>query len=125
MRLLLDTHVFLWASAAPDRLGDLARAAIEDPANDVLVSAATAWEVAIKRALGTLTYEGDVATEARRLRFSGLPISLEHAAIVEELPALHRDPFDRMLVGQAVAERATIVTRDSAIEAYDVPVMAA
>jgi PIN domain nuclease of toxin-antitoxin system len=125
MRLLLDTHAFLWAVGRPDSLDPEARDAITDPANLVLLSAVTPWEIAIKRALGKLIFEGSVSEHAAANRFTPLPITLGHAEGVEALPALHGDPFDRLLVSQALAEDATIVTRDPAVAAYEVPVLPA
>lgn len=125
MKLLLDTHALLWAVAAPGVLRDSARSAIVDPRNVVLVSAVSQWEISIKRALGKLTFDGDVREHIARSRFTSLPITFDHAAGVEDLPALHRDPFDRMLVAQAQIEQAILVTRDAAVQGYDVATMTA
>lgn len=125
MRLLLDTHAVLWAVAAPDRLGGAARQAITDETNTVLVSAVCQWEISIKRALGKLTFEGDLAAHVEANRFTHLPITLAHAAAVGALPPHHRDPFDRMLVAQAEVEDAVLVSRDPVIHRYDVATMEA
>lgn len=125
MRLLLDTHALLWALGLPDELRPEARLAIEDIRNDVFVSAASAWEIAIKRALGRLDAPTDLVEATRVVGFGELPIRVAHALAVERLPPLHRDPFDRMLVAQAVVEGLTIVTRDPHFEPYGVDVLAA
>ena len=121
MNLLLDTHVLLWALDNDPSLSQAARKAIIDGDNIVFVSAATAWEIAIKRALGKLNAPtGDYLEELRRHRFTPLDITSEHALAVERLPSHHADPFDRILVAQAQIEKLTLITRDSRIQAYDV-----
>lgn len=127
MRLLLDTNVLLWSLASPQRLTPAVVAAIEDPANDVLVSVVCAWEIAIKLSTSRLTAPPNVATwlpsqiEARG--FAVLPVELRHALHVERLPAHHRDPFDRLLVAQADVDGLTIVTGDRAIADYPVSLL--
>lgn len=123
MRLLLDTHVLIWWDEGA-RLSARARAAIET-ADQVYVSAVSGWEIAIKTALGKLRPSRTVAEAAADSGFEELPLRLRHTEILASLPPLHRDPFDRMLVAQALAERLTIVTRDPAIAAYDAPVVRA
>jgi PIN domain nuclease of toxin-antitoxin system len=124
MNLLLDTHVFLWAIDDSPNLSPAARAAILDGRNVVYVSAATAWEISIKRAIGKLrTPEGDYLEELKLHRFTPLSITTEHALAVEELPHHHKDPFDRMLVAQAQEEHLTIITRDQRLNLYDVKVV--
>lgn len=125
MRLLLDTHAFLWAVGRPGELDPAAREAIEDPDNLVLVSAVTAWEIAIKRGIGKLRFDGSVAEQAALNHFTPLAITVAHAEGVGPLPPLHADPFDRLLVSQALAEQAVLVTRDEAVSAYDVEVLGA
>lgn len=126
MRLLLDTHTLIWALATPDRLSSAARAAIVSPANMVHVSAATAWEIAIKHALGRLTFPLDrFVPEVEAAGFSHLPIRADHALAAGSLPRHHADPFDRMLVAQARIEGLTLVSEDAAIAAYDVPLLSA
>jgi PIN domain nuclease of toxin-antitoxin system len=120
VRLLLDTHALLWALARPERLSKVASGAIRDPANEVFVSAASTWEVAIKSALGKI--EADVraiAQAARETGFLELPVTIAHTARVRTLPAHHRDPFDRILVAQALEERLIVVTHDAAFHAYE------
>ena len=121
MRLLLDTDVALWALTDDPRLSQRARALIADPANDVLVSAASVWEIAIKHALGRgdMPISGDQALDwFRQAGYQLLPIAPEHAAAVEHLPDHHRDPFDRMLVAQATAEPLRLLTHDPLVLRY-------
>lgn len=124
MRLLLDTNVVLWfvlgdRHRVPDRVVDV----VQDARIPVLVSAASVWEIAIKRSLGKLEIEDRWAGALTRLGFAQCPVTAEHAAAVEGLPWLHRDPFDRLLVAQAGLEEATLVTADARITAYDVPTL--
>ena len=123
MLLLLDTHVFLWWTGDDPALGPLARAAIADRENLVFVSAATAWEIAVKRASGKLDAPGDIADWVRQDGFAELAIEIEHAALSAELPNHHRDPFDRLLVAQARSEELTLVTSDPEIMQYDVEIL--
>ncbi len=125
MRLLLDTHAFLWAIGDPDRLHSAARAALWDPDNDVQVSVASVWEIGIKRGLGKLTAPDDLEPHLQAANFDPLPISLEHARAAGSLPLHHRDPFDRMLIAQAQLESLTLVTRDARFAVYGVPVLEA
>ena len=125
MRLLLDTHAFLWWIDGGRTLETEARAAIADGGSDVAVSAASAWEISIKRALGKLRLDADVGDQLRRNRFRPLPITVENALAAGALPRHHDDPFDRMLVAQALAEGLMIVTRDPRFEPYGVAVLAA
>ena len=123
MRLLLDTHAALAFLQDDPRLGADAAAALEDPSNQVLLSAVVVWEIAIKRAIGKLPVDQRYLSLLLDGGVEPLAISLEHARAVEELPPHHRDPFDRLLVAQAAAEHATIVTNDTRIGAYDVAVL--
>jgi PIN domain nuclease of toxin-antitoxin system len=125
VRLLLDTHALLWALGLPDELRLEARRAIEDARNDVFVSAASAWEIAIKRALGRLEAPDDLGDAIEAVGFAELPITIGHALAVERLVRHHRDPFDRMLIAQALVEGLTIVTRDARFEPYGVPILLA
>lgn len=126
MRLLLDTHVVLWALGAPDRLPAAVRDALVDADNELGVSAATVWEIAIKRQLGKLDLPRTVAhwllDAIEDLGATWLAITSGHAAAVETMPLHHRDPFDRLLVAQAAADGWTIVTCDAAFGAYGVPI---
>lgn len=125
MRLLLDTHVLLWALLDSERLHPQSRAAIVDGRNEVLVSTASAWEITIKRGLGKLDAPHDLPEQLRNARFEVLPVGLAHALAVGELPDHHRDLFDRLLVAQARVEELTLVTADPALRAYDVPTLPA
>ena len=124
MTLLLDTHVVLWWRQGGRRLSREARAAIAAAAI-VHVSAASAWEVAIKMAIGRLDLDQPFEAHVREAGFETLPITFAHAAEVARLPRHHADPFDRMLVAQARVERLTLVTHDRAFLAYDVPTLIA
>lgn len=117
MRLLLDTHVLVWWDN--DRLPRRVATAIRD-ADTVYVSAVTAWEIAIKSALGKIEARGTVAEAIADYGFSALPITVEHAEAVRALPTHHRDPFDRLLIVQSQHEALTLVTRDPAFAAYGV-----
>lgn len=124
MRLLLDTHALVWALSSPRRLPARARKGIEDPENVVFASAASTWEIAIKAALGKIDADLDEVTtgiEAAGLRT--LPISVAHTRRLRELPPLHRDPFDRILVAQALEEGLTIVTHDPVLPGYPAPTL--
>ena len=125
MRLLLDTHVLLWALGNPSSLSPGARAAIENPRTPVLVSSASAWEIGVKVSLGKLRAPVDLAEQLRDKRFTPLPVSIAHGLRVGALPLHHRDPFDRLLVAQAQLEGLTIVTRDDRIAQYEVETLAA
>ena len=118
MRLLVDTHVFLWWFADDRRLSAAERGAIRDAANEVYLSAASVWEIAIKKALGRLRVPEPVSAAALPLGFEPLLITFEHAEATAQLPPLHCDPFDRMLVAQATVESLTLVTRDPSIRSY-------
>jgi PIN domain nuclease of toxin-antitoxin system len=123
LTLLLDTHAALWWLRDDDRMGEEAARRLTAGTDDVLLSAAVVWEIAVKRSLEKL----DAPAAYLSLLLDGgaraLPITLEHAAAVERLPWHHRDPFDRMLVAQAQVERATLVSGDPALAAYGVPVV--
>ena len=123
MRLLLDTHILIWSLAEAHRLDEAVRTALTAPANTVVVSAATAWEIAIKRALGRIVFpleRYDAVLD--QVGFEQLTIQARHAIAAGGLPRHHADPFDRMLVAQAQLENLTLVTCDPLIHAYDVPV---
>lgn len=125
MRLLLDTHVLLWWLADDPRLAEPARLAIGAGENDVVVSAASAWEIAIKSRLGKVSAPGDLEQQLADNGFLPLAVEVRHALGVRDLPDHHRDPFDRLLVAQAQIEGLTLVTVDPTIARYDVPVLAA
>ena len=124
MKILLDTHLVLWWLADDRRLSAKARQLIADPVNVVIVSAATAWEVALKQALGKLRIEGEFEQAVREQGFDMLPVSFAHAAELRQLPAIHRDPFDRMLVAQARVEQLHLLTIDPQVLKYPAGVIA-
>lgn len=129
MRLLLDTHVWLWLQSSRKRIRDDVREQLADESNEVLLSAASSWEIAIKYARGTLPLPQPpseyIPSRMRRDRVDGLPVSHAHAVHVANLPLHHADPFDRLLVAQAQLEGISLVTVDPQIERYDVPVIRA
>lgn len=125
MKLLLDTHILIWAAGFPDRLPAEVHELIADPGNELFFSAASLWEVAIKSALG----RDDFAVDARLLRrglldngYSELPVASEHAVAIDGLPPIHKDPFDRLLVAQAMVEGITLLTADDAVGQYPGPI---
>lgn len=124
MKLLLDTHVVIWALTDPNRIGAAARAALEDGANTAFVSAASLWEICIKQNLGKLTLEEGwkraFESEIAGGSFTWLPISRAHCFETLALPWHHRDPFDRLLIAQARVEQAVLVTEDGAFPLYEV-----
>jgi PIN domain nuclease of toxin-antitoxin system len=127
LRLLLDTAAFLWAVEDSPRLSSTARQAIAHPANVLVFSAASAWEIAIKARQGGLVIPGDAGHFLREQvalwKLEQLHISIDHAAATSNLPGHHRDPFDRMLVAQCRVEGLTLVTNDPLIGRYDVPIL--
>jgi PIN domain nuclease of toxin-antitoxin system len=125
MRLLLDTHLLLWAAGRPEHLPPAARTLLDDPANELLFSAASLWEIAIKRGLGRSDFRVDPRILRRGLLDNGyceLPVTSEHAVSIDALPLIHKDPFDRILVAQAIVEGITLVTSDLALAQYPGPV---
>lgn len=125
MKLLLDTHLLLWAAGQPDRLSEAARRLLSEPRNELLFSAASLWEIAIKNALG----RDDFRVEPRLLRrglldngYLELPITSQHAVSIDSLPPLHKDPFDRLLLAQAICEGVTLLTTDVQLAQYSQPV---
>ena len=125
MKYLLDTHLLLWAAHAPERLSGKALAVFNDPQNELLFSATSLWEIAIKTGLGRDDFKVDARVFRRALLNNGyqeLAISSAHAVHLTDLPTLHKDPFDRMLVAQATAEGITLITSDSVVAGYPGPV---
>jgi len=121
VRLLIDTHLLLWAAASSSRLSRGARALIEDSANEVYYSAASIWEIAIKSALRRKDFRVDVPAllaALPRMGFVELPVTGAHAARVGQLANIHRDPFDRLLVAQSVVEPLTLLTNDALLARY-------
>jgi len=124
MRLLLDTHALLWALSTPTRLPSAVVMALRDPAHEIYVSSASVWEISIKVELGKIAADVDeVVQHVREVAFHELPITFLHSIRVRSIPAHHRDPFDRLLIAQALEDGLTIVTRDTAFAAYRVPTM--
>lgn len=125
MKLLLDTHLLLWAANEPGRLPKQARALIEDEENELLFSAASLWEVTIKSGLGRADFQVDARLLRRSLLDNGyeeLPVTSEHAVNTDRLPAGHKDPFDRMLVAQALVEGITLLTNDRSLVSFSGPI---
>lgn len=124
MLLLLDTHAFLWFIGGDERLSDRARRLIEDPENPIFVSSALLWEIAIKIQIGKLSlavpFAEVVPRELSNNRMEVLPIRINHLNTLLQLPFHHRDPFDRLLIAQAVSEEIPVITRDSAFGRYEV-----
>jgi PIN domain nuclease of toxin-antitoxin system len=121
MRLLLDTHVLLWALGEPKRLGKKARAEVEDTGNEVLFSAASIWEIAIKSALKQSDFRvtpNEILSAALQSGFTELPVHSSAAAHVARLPRHHQDPFDRLLIAQAMTEPVMLYTADTQLETY-------
>jgi PIN domain nuclease of toxin-antitoxin system len=121
MKFLLDTHLLLWTAGDPKRLSAKARKLINEPASELFFSAASLWEIAIKSGLG----RDDFKVDARLLRrglldngYSELPIGSEHAVAIDSLPPIHKDPFDRMLISQAMVEGITLLTSDAVVAQY-------
>ena len=125
MKLLLDTHLLLWAAGDPSRLSDAASALISAPENELFFSAASLWEIAIKRGLGRADFKVDARVLRRGLLdngYSELPIGSEHAVAIDSLPPIHKDLFDRILVAQATVEGITLLTVDALVAQYPGPV---
>lgn len=127
MKAMLDTHCFLWAIANDPRLSRTARRIIKDANSELYLSAASAWEIAIKCRLGRLRFSEDVQRfipdQMARNRMTELPVLIRHALAVSDLPLHHRDPFDRLLVAQARIEDLTLLSADPAMRLYDVRVV--
>jgi PIN domain nuclease of toxin-antitoxin system len=127
MKLLLDTHVLLWAAGSPDQLSPDARTLLEDPDNELVFSAASLWEIANKRSLGRADFQVDARVLRRGLLDNGyleLSITSEHAVFIDSLPPIHKDPFDRILVAQATVEGITLLTGDALVAQYPGPIRA-
>jgi PIN domain nuclease of toxin-antitoxin system len=125
MKLLLDTHLLLWAAGKPGRLSPDARKLMKDAGNELIFSAASLWEIAIKRGLGRDDFQVDPRLFRRGLLdngYSELPIGSEHAVAIDGLPLLHKDPFDRMLIAQALVEGIILLTMDPLVAQYPGPV---
>ena len=123
MNYLLDTHIFLWSIGAPERLSREASDAIQDRRHAVFVSAVTAVEISIKSALGKLEVPSDLEAEFAIRGFSHLPLQYRHGVVMAGLPGHHQDPFDRMLIAQAMEEGLTVITHDKKFESYPISVL--
>jgi len=125
VKLLLDTQILLWAAGLPERLPAAARNLLNDPHNELLFSAASLWEIAIKNTLGREDFRVDPRLLRRGLLDNGyveLPVTGQHAVSVDGLPPLHKDPFDRLLLAQALCEGITFVTSDAQLARYPGPI---
>jgi PIN domain nuclease of toxin-antitoxin system len=127
MRLLLDTHVFIWADDQPEKLSSQARASCEDPANELILSVASVWEMQLKIMLGKLALRKPLRLVMENWADQNailiLPVRVEHVLRLDTLPNHHKDPFDRLLIAQAITEDSTIVTHDQAFRGYNVPII--
>ena len=125
MKLLLDTHLLLWAAGQPECLPVVARALLDDPQNQPMFSSASLWEIAIKSGLGRDDFQVDARLLRRGLLDNGygeLPVTSEHAVAIDGLPPIHRDPFDRLLVAQSMVEGITLLPTDPLVAQYPAPV---
>ena len=125
MKLLLDTHLLLWAAGIPDRLPAAARSLLDDLQNEPIFSSASLWEVAIKHGLGRADFRVDARLLRRGLLDNGygeLPITSEHAVALDSLPSIHKDPFDRILIAQSMVEGITLLTADPLVARYPAPI---
>ena len=120
MRILADTHIVVWCDQTPKSVSPTLLAVLRDTGNEVFVSAASVWEIAIKRALGKLSFPAPIANTVQRLGFEILAITGEHAEHAGGLPRHHRDPFDRLIIAQAVLEGLVLATQDPRIRPYGV-----
>lgn len=125
MKLLLDTHIYLWWLDDPAQIANDARIVITNPRNHVFVSAASIIEITIKQALGKLKVSEPPETNLEACRFRELPLKIAHAAAFRSLPPVHKDPFDRLLIAQALSEGMTLLTRDPILKQYAAPLIAA
>jgi PIN domain nuclease of toxin-antitoxin system len=123
MRLLLDTHVLIWWLEGGKNIAPKVRSRIAHPDNDIFISAASAWEIAIKKTSGKLKTPDDLEKQLKHHAFTPLPIEISHALQAGALPLHHRDPFDRMLVAQCQIEDLSLVTHDKKLSMYDVPII--
>ena len=128
MRILPDTHILLWAAGEPEKLPSEARNIIADTNNELFFSAISIWEIAIKRALGRADFQADPHRMRQLLLANGyreLPLTSDHALAILHLPPIHQDPFDRILVAQAISEGITLLTTDSMVARYPGPIRTA
>ncbi len=123
MKLLLDTHTLIWWLANNPTLSQAAKKAISNPDNLVFISAASAWEMAIKKSLGKLDAPDDLEIQIDNHNFQPLPIKIAHGLAVEKLPHHHNDPFDRIIIAQAICESMTVITRDKKFSSYNISIL--
>jgi PIN domain nuclease of toxin-antitoxin system len=125
VKLLLDTHLLLWAAGAPERLSPAARTLLAADEHTLMFSAASFWEIAIKSSLGRDDFRVDAGVLRRGLDDHGyeeLPVASRHALVIDRLPPIHRDPFDRMLIAQAIVDGVTLLTADAVVASYPGPI---
>lgn len=125
MKLLLDTHILLWAAGQPERLPAAARSLLDDAENELVFSAASLWEVAIKRGLGRDDFRVDPRLLRRGLLdnlYQELPITSQHVVAIDSLPPIHKDPFDRILIAQSITEGIILLTSDPSVAEYPAPI---
>jgi PIN domain nuclease of toxin-antitoxin system len=126
MNLLIDTHVFLWWDSQPEKIPNRALSALEDPDNTIWLSLVSIWEVQIKTQLGKLTIHQPLDSLVQQQQQNGiqlLPIKLNHILAIQPLPYYHKDPFDRLLIAQSIAENLTCVSADSVFKQYNIPIL--
>ncbi|MCJ8278578.1 MAG: type II toxin-antitoxin system VapC family toxin [Rivularia sp. ALOHA_DT_140] len=123
MKFLLDTHTLIWWLANDATLSQTARTAIANPDNLIFVSAASVWEIAIKKQIGKLNTPDDLEAQIEQNDLQPLPINISHASYIEKLPLHHKDPFDRIIISQATCEKMKIITRDKKFNVYQVDVI--
>jgi len=125
LKILLDTHILLWAAGQPENLTANVRGLLDDPRNELIFSSASIWEIAIKSGLGRSDFQVDARNLRRELLDNGyleLPIASEHAVAIDCLPPIHKDPFDRLLIAQSMVEGITLLTADPLVAQYPAPV---
>ena len=123
LRLLIDTHIFVWMTSDRSRISRQLQERLDDPENEVFFSAVCSWEIATKRAKGKLYFGGSPLEVAKKIGLTSIAITGEHCEAAAELPQHHRDPFDRLMVAQALVEGLILVTHDPVITRYSIPVM--
>jgi len=123
LKFLLDTHTLVWWLANDATLSQTARKIIANPDNLIFISAASVWEIAIKKQIGKLNVPDNLEAQIEQEDFQAIPINISHAAYIEKLPLHHKDPFDRIIIAQAICEKMKIITRDKKFDVYPVEVI--
>ncbi|MBT4836092.1 MAG: type II toxin-antitoxin system VapC family toxin [Methylococcales bacterium] len=123
MNFLLDTHILIWSLENNPKLSDAFREVITDGKNMIFVSAVSAWEISIKKAMGKLNVPDNLTEEIKYKRFTPLNINFDHAKLAGELPHFHKDPFDRLLIAQSIIEKLVFITNDQKISQYQVDLL--